>query len=80
MLQLLTAKKKGLVKMKRNYIFPQMTITKFSIPLSCSKLQASTMVVTDDGIGKITPPGSTAAVNARLSTVTDIVSYNRGGK
>lgn len=64
--------------MKRNYSFPKMTITKFDLPLSCSQLPAASLVVYDDGIGKIAPPTRNAAVNQRVAVVADIVSCNRG--
>lgn len=66
------------VKMKRDYSFPKITITKFDIPLSCSQLQPSTLVVRDDGIGTIALPTNQAAVNQRVAVVTDIVKMQGG--
>ena len=66
------------VNMKRNYSFPKMTITKFDLPLSCSQLPAASLVVYDDGIGKIAPPTRNAAVNQRVAVVTDIVKMQGG--
>lgn len=64
--------------MKRDYSFPKMTITKFDIPLSCSQLQSSTLIVRDDGIGTIALPANQAAVNQRVAVVTDIVKMQGG--
>lgn len=67
------------VKMKRDYLFPKMTITKFDVPLSCDQtLQPSTLVVRDDGIGIIALPTNQAAVNQRVAVVADIVKMQGG--
>ena len=63
--------------MKKMYLFPEITITKFDDKLVCTEIS---MVVYDDGIGTISiTPGSQTAYSARVSAVEDILQLKKGG-
>ena len=63
--------------MKKIYLFPEMTITKFDDKLVCTEIS---MVVSDDGIGTISiTPRVQTAYSSRLSAVEDVLQLKKGG-